>query len=98
MSELVEVRFLPADRTAWVQPGTTILDAAEAAGVEVVFGCTNGMCGTDPVRIVTGPEGLAEPAEHERGTLDRMGLDGAWRLACSAKLQSGRVEVETDAF
>ena len=98
MAELVEIRFLPADRTAWVRPGITLVAAGEAAGVEIVTGCTQGMCGTDPVRIVSGADGLSAPAEHERGTLSRMGLDEGWRLACSALVESGPLVVEVDAF
>jgi ferredoxin len=98
LSALVEVRFLPADRSVWIAPGSTILAAAEAAGLEVVTGCTRGMCGTDPVRVPSGAEGLASPAEHERGTLDRMGLGPDWRLACSARVERGPLVVELGTF
>ena len=74
------------------------MDEAEAAGVEIVTGCTRGMCGTDPVRIRAGLDGLSPAAEHERGTLDRMGLPGEFRLACSATVVSGPILIETGAF
>ena len=38
---LVEVHFAEADKTVLVQPGTTLLAAAEMAGVDVMFGCTS---------------------------------------------------------
>ncbi|MBI5853336.1 MAG: (2Fe-2S)-binding protein [Planctomycetes bacterium] len=98
MTTLVEVRFLPVDRRAWLTPGSTLLEAGAAAGVEIVTGCTRGMCGTDPVRVREGHEGLRGPAEHERGTLDRMGLGPEWRLACSARVERGPVVVEVGAF
>jgi ferredoxin len=90
---LVEVHFAPADRTVFVRPGTTLLAASQAAGVEIATGCRRGMCGTDPVRIVAGDDNLAPPAEHERGTLLRMGLGAGFRLSCSATLQQGSVRV-----
>ena len=95
---LVEVRFEPAGRSVFVEPGTTILAAGAAAGVEILTGCTRGMCGTDPVRILDGHDGLAPPAEHERGTIERMGLPAGVRLSCSARVIAGSVRVETGFF
>lgn len=97
--DLVEVSFRADDKTVFVQPGTTLLAAAEMAGVELLTGCTRGMCGTDAVRVIVGDSGgLALPSDHEAGTLARMGLGADCRLACSAKVQSGRVEVLGDAL
>lgn len=98
MSTLVEVRFTPDDRTAWVRAGATLLEAGEAAGVDIVTGCTRGMCGTDAVRVVSGVDHCEPPAVAERGTLERMGLGPDWRLACSARLRAGPVQVELGAF
>lgn len=99
MADWVEVRFLPADRRVWVRPGATLVETAEAAGLEIVTGCTKGMCGTDPARITAGGDNLSAPAEHERGTLERMGLEvGVYRLACSARVERDRVEIELDTF
>ena len=96
---LVEVRFATADKTVFVQPGTTLLAAAGMAGVEILTGCTRGMCGTDAVRLAVGTEAAMEvPSEHEAGTIARMGLGGDCRLACSAKVRAGRVEVLGDAL
>ncbi|MEM7202036.1 MAG: 2Fe-2S iron-sulfur cluster-binding protein [Planctomycetota bacterium] len=97
-SSLVEVSFEPASKTVWVQPGATLLQAATAAGVDVLTGCTRGMCGTDAVRIRAGAEGLAAAEANERSTLERMGLGDAFRLSCSAKVERGPITVEIDAF
>lgn len=97
-AEMVQVSFEPAGARVWVKPETTIHAAAEAAGVEIMLGCTEGMCGTDPVQILAGRDGLSPAAEHEKGTLERMGLGAEFRLSCSAKLQHGTVQVKTDAF
>lgn len=97
--DLVEVRFAVAGRSVFVQPGTTLLAAAGLAEVEILTGCTRGMCGTDAVRVACAPaDALEPPAEHERGTLERMGVGGDCRLACSARVRSGRVDVLGDAL
>jgi ferredoxin len=98
VSALVEVAFVPAGRRVWVRPGTDLVAAGLAAEVEIVTGCTEGMCGTDPVRILAGAEGLSTAEPHEIGTLERMGLGAGYRLACSARVLRGRIEVATDSF
>jgi len=103
MEGMVEVQFLPGGAVVWVRPGVTLLAASEAAGLDLLTGCTQGMCGTDPVRIVAGAELLDPPEAHERGTLERMGLGEEFRLSCSARLTDGgqpaaRVIVELGEF
>jgi ferredoxin len=95
---LVEVQFEPSGTVVMVQAGSTLLAASQAAGAEIVTGCTRGMCGTDAV-LVEGPEqGLEPPDTFERGTLERMGLDSRFRLSCSARVRCGPLRVTTDAF
>lgn len=97
--DLVEVRFRAAGKTVFVQPGTTLLAAAEMATVEIMTGCTRGMCGTDAVRVTLDPaDALEPPLDHEAGTLDRMGVPQGCRLACSARVRRGVVEVLGDAL
>ena len=98
MTDDVEVQFDPSEARATVVSGVTILAASEAAGVEIITGCTQGMCGTDAVQIVAGAEGLSAPEDHEQGTLERMGLGADFRLACSARVLRGPVHVRVDAF
>lgn len=95
---LVEVRFEPAGKVVFVQPGTTLLAASEAAGVELAFGCRRGMCGTDAVHVSAAAGGLEQASETECGTLERMGLDDSYRLSCSARVSSGVIEVELGRF
>jgi ferredoxin len=97
-SDMVEVVFQPGEARIWVRPGSTILAASEAAGIEIIHGCTEGMCGTDPVQILAGTQGLSEPEDHEAGTLERMGLPAGFRLSCSARVLRGPILVKTDAF
>ena len=91
MSDLVEVTFQPEGRTAWVRAGATLVEAGEAAGVEIVMGCTRGMCGTDPVRIASGADGLSAPEPHETGTIERMGLGPDHRLLIPAGFLGGAI-------
>ena len=95
---LVEVHFAEADKTVFVQPGTTLLDAAEMASVDVMIGCTRGMCGTDAHRVDADAGALEEPDDDERGTVERMGLDASCRLLCCARVRSGKVTVVGDAL
>lgn len=99
---LVEVHFAEADKTVFVQPGTTLLEAAGMAGVDIMTGCTRGMCGTDAHRVSAPDGSLAEALEpasdDERGTLERMGVGPDCRLLCSAKVRAGRVLVAGDAL
>jgi len=97
--DLVEVRFRTAGRTVFVQPGTTLLAAAGMAGVEILTGCTRGMCGTDAMLVsVDRSDALEPPAAHEAATLARMGVRGDCRLCCSARVRAGVIEVLGDAL
>ena len=96
MEGLCEVRFEPAGRTVWVQPGATLLEAARAGGVDLATGCERGQCGTDPVEIEAGE--LEPPGAEERATLERMGLSREYRLSCSAKLRCGVVVVRLGTY
>ena len=50
----VEVAF--GDTVVVVPQGTTLLEAAETAGVPIEAGCRQGVCGADPVAIIDGSE------------------------------------------
>jgi nitrite reductase (NADH) large subunit len=96
--DLVEVCFAGPARTVFVQPGTTLLAAAALVGVDVLTGCTRGMCGTDAAEVAAEPaDALDPPGEPERSTLARMGLGASSRLLCSARVRRGRIEVRGDA-
>jgi ferredoxin len=84
-------------KVVFVSPGTTVLAAAEAAGVEIPCGCRRGMCGTDDVRVEPA-DALAPSADPERSTLERMGLDDGFRLSCSTRVERGVVRVQLGQF
>lgn len=95
--DLVEVRFPLQDKFVLVRPGTTLLEAADLAGVELLTGCKRGQCGTDAVRVTADRDDALEVAQDgEAGTLARMGVGADCRLACSARVRCGRVDVLGD--
>ncbi len=89
------VTFRNTGKTVTFERGETLCDIAEKNGVKIVAECHAGICGSDPVRIVSGGQGLNQVTSEERGTLeDICGLQpGECRLACMVR-PSGQVEVE----
>ncbi|MCX5267661.1 PDR/VanB family oxidoreductase [Streptomyces sp. NBC_00199] len=49
-----EVELAQSGRTVTVAPGVSVLDAVRAAGVEVLFSCTEGTCGTCETDVLEG--------------------------------------------
>ncbi len=89
------VTFLPAEKSAEVRPGTSLLDAAEAAGVELPSNC-GGVCActTCHVWIERGEDSLSEIEDREDDKLqEASGLSPHSRLGCQAKVADGDVVV-----
>ena len=76
--------------------GQTICEVAEANGVELAADCHAGICGSDPVRVVSGGAHLNPMGGEERSTLeDLCAVDPeTHRLACMARLTGGPLVVE----
>ena len=68
------VHFSESDVRVEMKPGTSILDAAVRAGVDIPYSCREGACGTCEVRVLRGTprhrDAVLSPDERERG--DRM--------------------------
>jgi ferredoxin, 2Fe-2S len=82
------VLFQPAGRAAEVAPGTSILEAAEAAGVELPHNC-GGVCAcvTCHVWVEQGYQSLPAPHDEEDDKLDEaVGLGPTSRLGCQAEV------------
>jgi NADPH-dependent 2,4-dienoyl-CoA reductase/sulfur reductase-like enzyme/ferredoxin len=90
-----EVAERSSGRRFFVQPQQTLLEAIEVAGLHIETGCRMGMCGADPVLITSGADRISPPSREERSTLERLGLAGRCRLACSAHV-SGPVGIDID--
>ena len=89
------VTFLPAGRTAEVAPGTSLLEAAEAAGVELPHNC-GGVCActTCHVWVEQGLGTLSAVEEREDDRLsEAAGLRLESRLGCQARVGGGDVVV-----
>ena len=72
----------------YVNDGKSIQEACEELGVP--FQCTNGICGTCMIDIISGQENLSELTEEEHD-LER---DKKHRLACQCKIKSGEVKFD----
>jgi len=83
-----KVTFQPAGRAAEVPPGTTLLEAAGAAGVELPHNC-GGVCAcvTCHVWVEQGFPSLSAPHDKEDDKLDEaVGLAPTSRLGCQAEV------------
>jgi 2Fe-2S ferredoxin len=90
-----KITFQPAGRSAEVARGTTLLDAAEAAGVDLPSNC-GGVCActTCHVWVEAGLDSLSEIEEREDDRLqEAMGLSAHSRLACQARVGAEDVVV-----
>ena len=89
------VTFLPSGRTAEVAPGTSLLEAAQAAGVELPHNC-GGVCActTCHLWVEQGLAGLSPVEEREDDRLsEAAGLRLESRLGCQARVGQREVVV-----
>ena len=94
-----KVTLLPGGQSAEVPAGTLLLDAGEAAGVEMEAGCFNCSCGTCAVEIASGMENLDPPTDEELNVLDQWNKDPEkYRLTCCVKIQKGEVVIRLGAL
>jgi len=70
-----------------IEDGESIVDAIEEAGVPI--GCSNGVCGTCEVEVISGMDNLSELNQEE---LD-LGMEGNRRLGCQLTIKGGTVEL-----
>ena len=82
----VEVDFQPIGKHVEVDPGTTILEAAQEAGVGISAICGGaGSCDACRVRL-DDQEQVGKPNETEKGALDDGDLAAGMRLACQTEI------------
>jgi 2Fe-2S ferredoxin len=90
-----KVTFLPDGKSAEVAAGTSVLDAAEAAGVDLPSNC-GGVCActTCHVWIERGEASLSEIEDREDDKLqEAAGLTAHSRLGCQARVGEDEVVV-----
>ena len=88
-----KITFMPDGQSFEVAAGTTILVSAIQNGLQLRHDCTEAICGTDRVKILSGKEQLSEKDENEELTLEMMNGGPDDRLACVARIV-GDVTVE----
>jgi len=95
----IKVDFQPVGRHVQVESGTTILEAAQAAGVGLSAVCGGaGSCGTCLVRL-SADAPVSPPKAIEREALRPEDLAAGLRLACQVELYgSTRVEVPPESL
>ncbi|MGB7948099.1 MAG: 2Fe-2S iron-sulfur cluster-binding protein [Candidatus Binatia bacterium] len=88
-----KVTFLPAGQSFEVAAGTTLLVSAIQNGLRLRHDCTEAICGTDRVKILSGEANLSNKTDNEELTLEMMNAAPNERLACVARI-AGDVTVE----
>ena len=88
------VFFEGLNKLAPCMAGQTIFEAAEKNGIKLEADCHQGVCGMDPVKVLSGGEHLNAIGGTERSTLEDLCSvePGPYRLACMARV-SGAVKV-----
>ncbi len=81
-----KVTFMPVGQSFEVAEGTTILVSAVQNGLQLRHDCTEAICGTDRVKILSGRENLSEKNDNEELTLEMMNAGPEDRLACVARV------------
>ena len=76
------VDFAGSGRTSSLSPGQTLLEAAEAAGVNIPSACRQGKCGTCATRLLEGDVRMAS----EEGLDPALKAQG-YILTCVARAQ-----------
>ncbi len=83
------VTFAKSGRAGVVTNGTTILEAAEALGVDIPFECRAGVCGQCKTKLRSGTVTMDSDE-----ALSRSEKTAGWILACQAHPGNGDVAVE----
>jgi len=93
-----KLHFQPSGLRIAVPPGTTLLAAAQLAGVDIMATCGGiGSCGSCRVRRISGA--LSEPDAAEQAELGPEGISAGYRLACQARPRSDALlEVPADSL
>ena len=86
MGSRVTVTFLPAGVEVQVAAGTTLLEAARAAGLPMGCSCRGeGACGACRVQVLAGERALSAIGTREARRLGRIRASAGERLACEAR-------------
>ncbi|MEV5512928.1 PDR/VanB family oxidoreductase [Streptomyces flaveolus] len=84
-----EVVLARSGRTVTVAPDVSVLDAVRAAGVEVLFSCTEGTCGTCETEVVEGT-----PDHRDSVLTDAERAAGETMLICVSRCRGRRLVLD----
>ncbi|WP_217166634.1 PDR/VanB family oxidoreductase [Streptomyces sp. AC512_CC834] len=84
-----EVALARSGRTVTVAPGVSVLDAVRAAGVEVLYSCTEGTCGTCETELVEG-----EPDHRDSVLTEEERASGETMLICVSRCRGRRLVLD----
>lgn len=84
-----EVELARSGRTLTVAPGVSVLDAVRAAGVEVLYSCTEGTCGTCETDVLEGTP------DHRDSVLTRQEQEsGETMMICVSRCRGKRLVLD----
>ena len=97
---LPHLEICPQGAVVEAEPGTTIIDAALAHGIEIEHACEKSCaCTTCHVIVREGYDSLNEPEEHEEDLLDKAwGLEPESRLSCQAVVDHEDLVIEIPRY
>ncbi|MFF8781991.1 PDR/VanB family oxidoreductase [Streptomyces sp. NPDC015140] len=84
-----EVVLARSGRTVVVEPDVSVLDAVRGAGVEVLFSCTEGTCGTCETEVVAG-----EPEHRDSVLTEEERAAGETMLICVSRCRGRRLVLD----
>ncbi|GAA2761556.1 PDR/VanB family oxidoreductase [Streptomyces paradoxus] len=84
-----EVELARSGRTLTVAPDVSVLDAVRAAGVEVLYSCTEGTCGTCETDVLDG-----DPDHRDSVLTDDERAAGETMLICVSRCRGGRLVLD----
>ncbi|MFF7448957.1 MULTISPECIES: 2Fe-2S iron-sulfur cluster-binding protein [unclassified Streptomyces] len=84
-----QVELARSGRTVTVPPEVTVLDAVRAAGVEVLFSCTEGTCGTCETDVLEG-----DPDHRDSVLTDEEREAGETMMICVSRCRGGRLVLD----
>ncbi len=87
LNKLLRVDFEPIGRRVEVEPGSTLLGAAQCAGIDLVAVC-GGMGTCERCKVQVGRGELSLLTEVEKSVFSEFEVQSGMRLACQARVQT----------
>lgn len=88
-NEAFEVELALSGRTLPVEPGLSILETVEKAGVDVLSSCREGTCGTCETPVLEG-----EPDHRDSVLTEAERADGSFMMICVSRARGPRLVLE----